>query len=113
MGNLVLIDIGIIATYALLGIALLGALGAGVRSLIAKPQGAKGVLIGLVGIAVVIGISTGLSAGFDVNEALLERTGTAQWMVHPVGAGLISFYILLGCTFLLLIGTEIWRPFKK
>jgi hypothetical protein len=113
MGNLVWIDVAIIVSYALLGIATLGAVMAGVRSLVANPQGAKRVLIGLVGIAAVIGIAFALSTDTGVSEVLLERTETAAWVVRPVGAGLISFYILFGFAFLSLIGTEIWRPFKK
>jgi len=114
MGNYsVLIDIGFVLTYALFGFALLGAIASGVRALIANPKGAKSVLIGVVALLAVAFISFGLSSGTGVSEALLERTETAAWVVRPVGAGLISFYILLGCSFLLLAGTEIWKPFKK
>jgi len=113
MGTLMWIDIAIIIVYTLLGLALLGAIGAGIRSLVAKPQGAMRALIGVFGLVVVIGTAFLLATGGNVSEALLERTNTADWTVRPVGAGLISFYILFGSAFLLLIGTEIWRPFKK
>jgi uncharacterized membrane protein len=113
MGNFMWIDIAIVIVYALLGVATLGALGAGVRSLAAKPQGAMRALIGVGALIVVAVTAFLLATSGNVSDALLERTGTAYWAVRPVGAGLISFYILFGSAFLLLIGTEIWRPFKK
>jgi H+/Cl- antiporter ClcA len=110
---LLLIDIGIYITYALLGLAVLGALVAAVRGLFANPKGLKMVLVGLVGVAIVLFISWVFSSGADISEVLLDKTGTSQWWVRPVGTGLFAFYILLASTILLLIGTEVARPFKK
>jgi len=110
---LLLVDIGIIATYALLGVALFGAVLSAIRGLFTNPKGAKMALFGLVGIAIVVGAAFGLSSGADISDILLDKTGTPQWWVRPIGAGLISFYILLFCTIAMVIGTEVLRPFKK
>ena len=111
--TLTLVNIGIIVTYALLGIAVFGAIGSGVRGFITSPKGGKMALFGILGIAVVILVAFGLSSSSDVSEVLLQKTETPQWWVRPVGAGLISFYILFIGVFALLIATEAMRPFKK
>ena len=113
MGNLILIDIGMIVTYALFGIAILGAIIAAFKGLIANPKGARTALIGLFAIVAVVGIAFVLSSGSDVSEIFLEKTETPHSWVRPIGAGLFSFYILFGCAVTTLIGTEIMRPFKK
>jgi len=113
MENTLIINIGLILTYALFGLAAIGAIVSAVRSLIANPKGIKMALLGVVCIAAVVGIAFGLSSGSDISEFLLEKTGTSQWWVRPVGAGLFTFYILFAGTIILLIGTEIMRPFKK
>jgi len=111
--TLLLIDIGIYVTYALFGLALLGALIAIVRGLFANPKGMKMALVGFIGVAAVLTVAWVFSSGADISEILLEKTGTAPFWVRPVGAGLFAFYILFALTILLLIGTEIARPFKK
>ena len=127
-----LVNIGLIVTYVLLGIALLGALGGGIISLILdiiaggiKIAGgvvnffmeiikrSKGALIGVVGIMLVVGLAFVFSSGSDISEIVLDKTNTAQWWVRPVGTGLLTFYILLIGTVGLILTTEVLRPFKK
>jgi len=113
MENTLIIDIGVITTYVLLGLAAFGVFVSAIRSLVANPKGLKMALIGFVGVGIVVAAAFGLSSGSDVSEVLLEKTGTAHWWVRPVGAGLFAFYILLASTIVLLIATEVMRPFKK
>jgi len=111
---LLLIDIGIYTTYVLLGLALLGALVAVVKGLTTSTK--KGLMmsaVGFVGALVVFFVAWIVSSGADVSEILLEKTGTSQWWVRPIGAGLVMFYILLITAALAVIGTEVMRPFKK
>jgi ribose/xylose/arabinose/galactoside ABC-type transport system permease subunit len=107
------IDIGMYVTYALLGVAALGAIFSAVRGFITNPKGIKSALLGLVAIAAVFGISIGLSSGTDISEVLLDKTGTPQGWVRWIGAGLFSFYILFACTVVTVIATEVIRPSKK
>ncbi|MDR1950846.1 MAG: hypothetical protein LBP96_01295 [Bacteroidales bacterium] len=110
---LTFINIGLILTYILFGIAALGAVISGVRGLMTNPKGAKTALFGVAGVAVIILISMGLSSGSDISDILLDKTGTAHWWVRPVGAGLIAFYILFFCTVALVVATEAMKPFRK
>jgi len=111
--TLLLVDIGIYVTYALFGIAALGAIFAAARGFVTNPGKMKTALFGIVGVVVVFGASWALSSGTDVSELLFEKTGTSQSWSRPVGAGLYSFYILFSCTILAVIGTEVVRPSKK
>jgi H+/Cl- antiporter ClcA len=111
--TLLLIDIGIYITYALFGIAALGALFSGVRGMMTNPKNSKMALFGLVGIVVVFAISMGLSSGTDVNELLFEKTGTPISWSRWVGAGLISFYILFVCVIVTVVAAEVIKPSKK
>jgi len=113
MDTLTLVNIGLIVTYVLFGVAALGAFAVAAKSLITNPKGIKMALIGLIGIAIIAVASFGLSSGSDIPEILLEKTGTSQFWVRPTGAGLIAFYILFMCTVALVIATEAMRPFKK
>jgi Mn2+/Fe2+ NRAMP family transporter len=111
--TLLLIEICIYITYDLFCVSALGELFSAVRGFITSPKGAKTALLGLVAIAIVFGISIGLSSGMDISEVLLEKTGTPQGWVRWIGAGLISFYILFACTVITVIATEVIRPSKK
>jgi len=108
-----LVNIGLIVTYTLLGIALLGAVWATVKGLLANPKGAKMALLGLVGVAVIIFLAYLFSSGSDISEIVLDKTNTAQWWVRPVGTGLLTFYILFIGVVGLILTTEVLRPFKK
>jgi hypothetical protein len=110
---LTLINIGLIVTYVLFGIAALGALFSGVKGLLGNPKGIKMALFGLLGVAVVVVAAMALSSGSDISEILLEKTGTSQGWVRPIGAGLIAFYILFACTVIAVIGTEVIKPNRK
>ena len=112
--TLLLIDIGIYVTYALLGVAVLGALASTVKGIVSRPG--KGLImfaVGLIGALAVFFVAWTMSSGADISEILLEKTGTSQWWIRPVGTGMIMFYMLFACAILAVIGTEVMRPFKK
>jgi hypothetical protein len=108
-----LIDIGIYTTYALFGIAALGALFSAVRGFVTSPGGAKMALLGMLGIVAVFAVSWVLSSGTDMSEILFEKAKTSMWWSRPVGAGLISFYLLFAIVLVTVIATEVIRPSKK
>ncbi|MDR0438382.1 MAG: hypothetical protein LBH22_08820 [Bacteroidales bacterium] len=110
---LLLINIGLIITYILFGLAVIGALIAAGKSFATSRGNSKMALLGAFGIVVIFIVSWFLSSGTDISEILFERTGTPLWWSRPVGAGLISFYILFICVVSTVIGTEIMKPFKK
>ncbi|MCL2683140.1 MAG: hypothetical protein FWE63_06640 [Bacteroidales bacterium] len=110
---LLLVNIGLIITYILFGIAVIGALIAAGKALTTSRGSSKMTLLGALGIIVIFAVSWFLSSSTDISEILFERTGTSLWWSRPIGAGLISFYILFICVVGTVIGTEIMKPFKK
>jgi hypothetical protein len=99
---------GILASYLLLAIAVLGAIGFPILELAKNPKGAKGALIGVGLIVVVFGLSYALSS--DVNPATkIEITPGA---VKMVDTGLFSFYILALVAVCVTIYAEVSKMFK-
>ena len=111
--TLLLIDIGIYVTYALFGIAAFGAIFSAVRGFITNPGKAKMALFGILGIVAIFGVSWVLSSSTDISEYLFQKAGTSLWWSRPVGAGLISFYILFIVVIVTVVATELIRPSKK
>jgi hypothetical protein len=98
---------GILASYLLLAIAVLGAIGFPILELAKNPKGAKGALIGVGLIVVVFGLSYALSS--DVNPSKIEITPGA---VKMVDTGLFSFYILALVAVCVTIYAEVSKMFK-
>lgn len=107
-----LINFGIYATYILIGVCVLAILVFSVGRVIAHPGAAKSALIGIVGLAVVGGISYALSTGSDATT-IYAKLGVSEGSSHTVGAGLYAFYILIALAVLSIIYVEITRLFSK
>ena len=105
------IDLGIYATYALIGIGILAILIFSLAKVAKDPAGAKSALVGIVGLLVVGGLAYALSTGSDattVFKKLEISEGTSHW----VGTGLIGFYILAALAILSILYVEVSRLFK-
>lgn len=95
---------GILLTYLLLAVAVIAAVGFPLLQLAKNPKGAKGALIGIGLLVVVVGISYALSS--DVNPSNMDITpATAK----QVDTGLYAFYILA----LVAIGATVYAEVSK
>ncbi|MFO7978960.1 MAG: hypothetical protein R6U64_09900 [Bacteroidales bacterium] len=100
-----IIDIALIVTYVLLGLAALAVVAFAVFQLIVNFKKAKGGLAGMAALVAIIVISYLLAS----NEAYAEVGPTAsQW----VGGGIIATYVLIIMAFLAAVYTEISKLFK-
>lgn len=106
-----LINFGLYATYVLIGIAVLGILIFSVARIISHPGAAKSALIGIVGLIVLGGISYALSSGDDAATRFADLE-ISEGTSRMVGAGLVTFYLLVGIAILSIIYVEITRLFK-
>ena len=88
-----LINIGIILTYLMVGVAALTAIGFGIKKMIANTENTKKTLYTIVGIIVVVVFSYLIAS----NEVLgsFEKYEITESTSKQVGMGLITFYILM------------------
>lgn len=96
--------------YILLTIAILAAVVFAVVGLVSNPKGARGALIGIVALVIVIGIAYAV-AGDEMlpkYEAFIDSPSESKW----ISAGLISFYILGGLAILATVFSSINRVIK-
>lgn len=98
---------GIIICYILLGIATVAAVVFPVFGLIKNPKGAKGALLGLLTLVLVVGVSYALSS--DTNPSKIEISASAA---KQVDTGLYAFYILGIIAVLSLVYSEVSKLFK-
>ena len=105
------INIGLTVSYILIGLAALGILAFSLMNIAKKPGGAKGVLIGIVGLAIIFGLTYALSTGEDANTLFADENVT-EATSRRVGMGLASFYILAGLAILSILYVEVTRLFK-
>lgn len=92
----------------------LGAAAAVIFSLVnitKNPKAARGLLIGLLALGVIIGITYATSSGDDANT-IYEDLNITESTSHGVGMGLATFYILGALTIVSIIYVEISRLFK-
>ncbi len=106
-----MIDFGLYATYALLAICVLMILAFSISKIAGDPAAAKTSIIGIVGLAALIGISYALSTGEDANT-IFAGDNITEGTSHYVGAALYSFYLLGALTILAIIYSEVTRLFK-
>lgn len=98
---------GILFTYLLLAIAVITAVGFPIVQLVKNPKGAKGALIGIGILIVVLGISYALSS--DVNPSKMDITPQTA---KQVDTGLFAFYILAAAAIAATIYSEVSKIFK-
>lgn len=99
---------GIIICYILFAVAALAAVVFPVLQLIQNPKNAKGALIGIGALVVVLGISYLLAS--DVNPTKMEDV-TAE-TAKRVGTGLYAFYILGIVAVAATVYSEVSKLFK-
>ncbi len=105
----VFINIGLIVTYSLLGVALLTLIGFSIKFLIVNIKKSKSTLFGVIGLLVVFIISYLLSSSSDVSQLVFEKTGTDFGLSKLIGSGLILTYIM----FILVILTAAYSAVSK
>ncbi len=98
---------GIIITYILLAVAVVAAVGFPLLQLAKNPKGAKGALIGIGLLVVVLGISYALSSDYNPSNMEITPEGAKQ-----VDTGLFAFYILAAVAVGATIYAEVSKMFK-
>lgn len=98
---------GIIICYILLAVAVLTAVVFPIIQLIQNPKGAKGALLGIGALVVVVGISYALSSGDAAAHLEITPEGAKQ-----VDTGLFAFYILASVAIVSLVYSEVAKLFK-
>ena len=98
--------------YALFGTTTIIAIGFPVAYMIFNPKSAKNTLIGLVFLAIVVGISYMLASDQVMHIVGYTGTDNNPTTLKQVGTGLYTMYILFGLAFLAIIYTEISNSFK-
>lgn len=107
------VDIGLYVTYALIGICVLGILIFAVGRIVSHPSAAKSALIGIGGLVVLWVLAYLFSTGDDAAEGgMYAGMGITEGTSHMVGAGLVTFYLLLGIVILTILFNELTRLFK-
>jgi hypothetical protein len=102
-----MVNYGIIICYILLGVAVAAAVIFPILQLAQNPKGAKGALIGIGLLAVVIGISYALAS--DVNPSKMEITADDA---KKVGVGLYAVYILGAVAIISMVYSEVSKMIK-
>ncbi|MCF8461936.1 MAG: hypothetical protein K9G46_14540 [Flavobacteriales bacterium] len=98
---------GIIICYILLAVAVLAAVVFPIIQLIQNPKGAKGALVGLGALVLVLGISYALSSDVVPADLAITPAGAKQ-----VDTGLYAFYILSAVAVIALVYSEVAKLFK-
>ncbi len=106
-----MIDFGLYATYALMAICVLMIVVFGISKIAGDPAAVKSAIIGIGGLAVLVGLSYVLSTGDDATT-LYAKQNITEGTSHFVGASLLSFYLLGGLTLLAILYAEVTRLFK-
>lgn len=99
---------GIIICYILFAVATLAAILFPVIQLVQNPKNAKGALVGVGVLVVVVGISYALAS--DVPPSHLE--GVTAKTAKEVGTGLYAFYILAAVAIVATVYSEVSKFFK-
>ena len=107
-----LVNLGIIVTYILVGIAVVGILYFSVSNIVKNPTAAKSALIGVGGLVVIFGLTYAMSSGSDAASFSKPDNIITEGTSKLVGMGLASFYVLAGLTVLSIIYSEVTRLFK-
>lgn len=107
-----MIDFGIYATYALIGICIVGILGFSIVNIAKNPGGAKSAVFGIVGLIVVFVLTYVLSDGTDANTVFADE-GITETTSKRVGMGLGTFYVLTAVAILSILYVEVSRLFSK
>ena len=106
-----LINIGIILTYLMVGLAALTAIGFGVKNMIQKTGSAKKTLFTIGGLIAIIIIAYITASDEVLNEYKKYNITTSA--SKQVGMGLITFYILIFGAIAAVLYSELSKMFSK
>ena len=105
-----LVSIGLIIAYALLAISIILGILMPILNFVRNPGTLSKGLYGILFLAVVFGLAFAFSHGDQ--SPLYAREGYGPMASKIIGAGLISIYILMIISVLILVGSEILKLFK-
>lgn len=105
------VNIGIIASYVLIGICIVGILAFSIVNIMKNPANAKSALVGLIGLIVIFGLTYALSTGEDANTIFADK-GVTEETSRIVGMGLTSFYVLAALAIISILYVEVSRLFN-
>ena len=106
-----LINIGIILTYLMVGLAALTAIGFGIKNMIQKTGSAKKTLVTIGGLIAIIIIAYITASDEVLNEYKKYNITTSA--SKQVGMGLITFYILIFGAIAAVLYSELSKMFSK
>ena len=106
-----LINIGIILTYLMVGLAALTAIGFGIKNMILKTGSAKKTLFTIGGLIAIIIIAYITASDEVLNEYKKYNITTSA--SKQVGMGLITFYILIFGAIAAVLYSELSKMFSK
>ena len=106
-----LINIGIILTYLMVGLAALTAIGFGIKNMIQKTGSAKKTLFTISGLIAIIIIAYITASDEVLNEYKKYNITTSA--SKQVGMGLITFYILIFGAIAAVLYSELSKMFSK
>tara|TARA_R110002050_G_scaffold11122_2_gene37829 strand:- start:29792 stop:30196 length:405 start_codon:yes stop_codon:yes gene_type:complete len=95
-------------SYVFFGIGLVVALIGAVTGLIADPSSIKGIGIGIVGMAIVLGAAYGLADGSDYVNYENTSIDLSEGMSRFSGMLLYAIYILMGASIVTLVFSRIY-----
>ena len=106
-----LINIGLILTYLMVGVAALTAIGFNVKKMLANTDNAKKTIYTIVGLGAVVLLSYLISS----NEILhsFEKYEITESTSKQVGMGLITFYVLIFGAIGAVLYAELSKIFSK
>ncbi len=102
-----IIDIAIIVTYVLIGLAAAAIVFSAIFHLISNFRSAIGGLIGLAVLILILVFSYAISTN-EVYEAMNVGPTVSQW----VGGGITATMILIGLAFVAAVFTEVFKLFR-
>jgi uncharacterized membrane protein len=105
-----MVDFGLYATYALIGVSVLLIVVFAITQIAKNPAGAKNAIIGIVAMVVLFIIAYVVADGSDAES--FAGKNISEGTSKQVGTGLIAFYILAGAAILSILYSEVTRLFK-
>ncbi len=108
----ILINIGLIVTYLLLGVALLTLLFFSVKFTITSIGKSKSTLIGIGGFIALYVLAFIFSSSTDVSNAFFEKNATNPDFSKMIGSGLIFTYLMFSAVIISLIYAAISKMSK-
>lgn len=102
-----IIDIGIIVTFILIGLAAAAVVLSAIYHLITNFKSARGGLVGLAVLVIILFISYSVSTN-EAYEALDVGPTASQW----IGGGITATMVLIGLAIVAAVFTEVYKLFR-